>query len=97
MKSNIGKMLGGEIYMYMMGGVCVYDIYDSIWKYKGKGKMIKSLSMIWIYSIIWNVSREYWKYGMIYLVWDVGNECLTAFRNKFIKDKNKNDNSNNNK
>ena len=85
MISIFERINGEKVYMYMMGGVCVYDIYDSVWRHKRKNKIIDTMTMIWIYGILWNVSREYWKYGMIYLIWDVGYECLTASRNKFIK------------
>ncbi len=85
MISILERINGEKVYMYMMGGICVYDIYTSIWMYKRKNKIMDTVTMIWIYGILWNVSREYWKYGIIYLIWDIGSECLTASRNKFIK------------
>jgi hypothetical protein len=85
MISFFEKMNGERIYMCMMGGVCLYDVYDSVWRHKSRNKIMNTMTMIWLYGILWNVSKDYWKYGMIYLIWDIGNEYLTASRNKFIK------------
>lgn len=88
------NLRGEDVYIYILKGVCIYDIYKYIWRKpytrRIKDRVIYSIHYLLLNTLIGDLTKRYWKIGLSYIGIDIIFEImedmgLTTIGNKFIE------------